>query len=355
MSSVDVVVPCYNYARFLERCVDSVLSQEGVDVRVLIIDDASPDNTPTVARRLVERDSRVEYRRHATNCGHIATYNEGLLGWASAKYSLLLSADDALAPGALARAVSVMDQDESIGMTYGMALIIADDSDIPEVHETGPVTHQVISGERFLERCCARGNPVPTPTAVVRTSLQHRLGGYRPELPHSGDMEMWMRFAIHAPVAVLDCVQAYYRLHGANMSTLYYERWTADRREQFEACAEVFSRWGAHLPQALTWLEAMSRRLGEEAFWTASTAFDQGNMQAFRHCLDFALEFHPGLRRTAAWWRFQAKRMLGPTLWGRIRPVFNRLRGMSDVPSWSLSASWQPQTGRTCGWWPQPS
>jgi len=119
--------------------------------------------------------------------------------------SLLLSADDALAPGALARAVSVMDQDESIGMTYGMALIIADDSDIPEVHETGPVTHQVISGERFLERCCARGNPVPTPTAVVRTSLQHRLGGYRPELPHSGDMEMWMRFAIHAPVAVLGC------------------------------------------------------------------------------------------------------------------------------------------------------
>src|SRR5690606_779741 len=122
MSSVDVVVPCYNYAHFLPRCVGSILDQEGVDVRMLIIDDASPDDTPAVAQALAAQDSRVEYRRHATNLGHIATYNEGLLGWAQAKYSLLLSADDALAPGALARAAAVMDRDETIGMTYGMAL-----------------------------------------------------------------------------------------------------------------------------------------------------------------------------------------------------------------------------------------
>src|SRR6185312_15605269 len=44
LTSVDVVVPCYNYARFLQECVGSVLSQDGVDVRVLIIDDASIDD-----------------------------------------------------------------------------------------------------------------------------------------------------------------------------------------------------------------------------------------------------------------------------------------------------------------------
>jgi len=50
VSSVDVVIPCYNYARFLSRCVDSVLQQQGVDVRVLIIDDASSDDTPGLRR-----------------------------------------------------------------------------------------------------------------------------------------------------------------------------------------------------------------------------------------------------------------------------------------------------------------
>ena len=56
--------------------------QEGVDVRVLIIDDASPDDSAEVAKKIAARDPRVEVVVHATNRGHIATYNEGLLDWA---------------------------------------------------------------------------------------------------------------------------------------------------------------------------------------------------------------------------------------------------------------------------------
>src|SRR5580765_4204220 len=95
VSRVDVIIPCYKYARYLAACVDSVVSQDGVDVRALVIDDASPDDTPSVAARLTAQDPRVEYRRHTANRGHIATYNEGL-EWASGDYVLLLSADDLL-------------------------------------------------------------------------------------------------------------------------------------------------------------------------------------------------------------------------------------------------------------------
>src|SRR5271167_2052829 len=86
MGTVDVVVPCYNYARYLRDCVQSVLSQTGVAVRVLVIDDASPDNTLQVGQDLAASDPRVEFRRHAVNKGHIATYNEGLLDWSTAEY-----------------------------------------------------------------------------------------------------------------------------------------------------------------------------------------------------------------------------------------------------------------------------
>ena len=109
MSGIDVVVPSYNYAQFLTRCVSSILDQQDINVRVLIIDDASSDDTPQVGQRLAALDPHVEFRRHEVNCGPIATYNEGLLGWASAKYSLL-SADDMLAPAALARATRLMDR-----------------------------------------------------------------------------------------------------------------------------------------------------------------------------------------------------------------------------------------------------
>ena len=105
MGSVSVVVPCYNYGLFLEDAITSVLDdQEGVDVRVLIIDDASSDDSAEAARKIAARDPRVEVTVHATNKGHIATYNEGLLEWADGDYCVLLSADDRLTPGALRRA-----------------------------------------------------------------------------------------------------------------------------------------------------------------------------------------------------------------------------------------------------------
>jgi len=53
VSRIDVVVPCYNYGRFLSECVSSILDdQPGTDVRVLIIDDASQDDSAQTARKL---------------------------------------------------------------------------------------------------------------------------------------------------------------------------------------------------------------------------------------------------------------------------------------------------------------
>jgi glycosyltransferase involved in cell wall biosynthesis len=57
VSSVDVIVPCYRYGHFLRQSVESVLAQRDISVRVLIIDDASPDCTAEVATQLSSEDS----------------------------------------------------------------------------------------------------------------------------------------------------------------------------------------------------------------------------------------------------------------------------------------------------------
>lgn len=102
VASIDIVVPCYQYARFLRDCVTSVLTQDIQNLRVLVIDDASNDNSAEIAAQLASEDPRVEVSIHRSNRGHIATYNEGI-DWASSDYFLLLSADDLLAPGSSAR------------------------------------------------------------------------------------------------------------------------------------------------------------------------------------------------------------------------------------------------------------
>jgi glycosyltransferase involved in cell wall biosynthesis len=332
MSQVDVIIPCYKYAHFLRACVDSVLGQTGVAVRVLILDDASPDQTPAVAAELARGDSRVEYRRHAVNRGHIETYNEGL-EWASAPCALLLSADDLLVAGALRRAVRLMEAHPEVGLVHGRQVIFDGEPGPPQTpaDETDS-PYQVHSGEAFVEACCASAaNPVATPTAVVRTSLQHAAGGYRESLPHTGDLEMWLRLAARSSVARLEAHQADKRMHAANMQHEFVRDALTDLRLRQAAFDSFFEGDGRRLPGATHWHELATRRLAEDAFWEASAAFDRGDGDACRRLLQYALHLAPDLAYRPEWSRMRWKRRLGVQAWGALRPMFERLSRCAEV------------------------
>ncbi len=105
---VTVVVPCYNYERYLGACVASALEQPGVEVDVIIVDDRSTDDSLTLARALGASDPRVQVIAHQSNQGPVGTFNDGLVH-ARGQYLVRLDADDLLTAGALARAVAVME------------------------------------------------------------------------------------------------------------------------------------------------------------------------------------------------------------------------------------------------------
>jgi len=326
MSHVDVIVPCYKYAHFLRGCVESVLAQP-VDVRVLIIDDASPDHTPEVAAELVARDERVEFRRHAVNRGHIATYNEGL-DWGTGEYMLLLSADDLLTPGALGRAVRLMDTHPEVGFTYGRA--ISTDRPDPSQFKAPPGDYRwrILSGAEFWELSCKEaGNLVPTPTAVVRTRLQQAIGGYRKELPHTGDLEMWLRFAVSAPVGILDCDQAFYRVHGNNMHKDMFPSAMTVIQQHREAFETLFREYGDRIPDIERMKHLAMRGTAFNALRGATRMFEQGDMDSCNKLLDVALRIFPQLRSQREWSRLRLKQALGTRLWLALRPLLDRLRG----------------------------
>jgi glycosyltransferase involved in cell wall biosynthesis len=222
MSRFDVIVPCYRYGHYLRNCVASVLERPGVDVRVLILDDASPDNTAEVACELVRQDCRVEYRHHEVNKKHIDTYNEGLQ-WASGDYLLLLPADDLLCPGALRRAAHLLDVHQEVGLLHARQAAFTTElppAETPADVEIAPSS--IVPGETFIESCCASAdNLVATPTAIVRTALQHEVGGYNKALPHTADLDLWLRLAARPSVAHIDAHQAYKRMHASNMQHQY--------------------------------------------------------------------------------------------------------------------------------------
>jgi glycosyltransferase involved in cell wall biosynthesis len=319
--SVSVVIPCYRYGRFLPACVRSVLDQEGVDVRVLIIDDASPDDSAQVALRLASEDERVEARIHETNKGHIATYNEGLLEWADGDYSVLLSADDLLTPGSLARATQVMDANPRIGFVYGHAAWWHDEQPLPEPRLEGKgVT--VWPGLDWLEIMCQRGyNVISSPEVVVRTSIQQRIGGYLPELPHTGDAEMWMRFALHGDVAYLKGVdQAFYRIHGTQMTNdrvPYVD--LIQRKAAYDA---LFAAYEPQIPDAARLRRRAGRTMAKEALWRACRAYERRRMHntPIAELVEFARAAYPHTARLPEYWGLRWRERVGPQMCPYLQP-----------------------------------
>jgi glycosyltransferase involved in cell wall biosynthesis len=320
MSKVDVIVPCYRYAHFLRNCVESVLNQAVSDVRVLIIDDASPDHTAEVAAELAGRDSRVEFRRHLVNQGHIATYNEGL-EWATGEYVLLLSADDMLTPGALLRAIRMLDAHPEVGLAYGRVIQFQrDQPPCQKISPSGDCSWKLMSYREFLEMCCTIGHTsIQSPEVIVRNRVHRMVGGYRKELPHSGDTELWLRLAAQASVGVLDADQAFQRCHDESMSRQYAV--LGNLREQRAAFEIHFREYARQIGDVEPYRRRLLQALGESAFWSAYKAFEHGDVAASAEQLSFSVEMAPSIRSWPQWSRWRWKRLMGPMLWSCLRPL----------------------------------
>jgi glycosyltransferase involved in cell wall biosynthesis len=314
MSSISVVIPCYRYGHFLEEAVSSVLDdQEGVDVRALIIDDASPDDSAEVARKIAARDPRVSLAVHAANKGNIATFNEGLLEWANGDYCVLLSADDRLTPGALRRARDMLDAHPGIGFVYGHARWVMNGAPLPKVR-LNVRGWSVWHGPRWLEHLFRQGeNPITSPEVVMRTSLLKRVGGFDARLPHAADMELWMRLAANADVGFIRGVdQAYYRLHRENMRKAYSA--LLDLRERRAVYETVLDGYSERLPDAAAMSDIVHYKLGREALWVAGRAYGLGRSeQAYADELAaFAIDCFPGVARLPLYRSLQSRKHIGP-------------------------------------------
>lgn len=312
MRQVNVIIPCYQYGRFLEYCVSSVLAQEGVMLRILILDDASTDETEAVGTRLAASDARIEYRRHLVNRGAIATFNEGL-AWIEEDHVLLLSADDALVPGALGRAAAILDQRPEVGLVFGRARTFK--RDVPRMAPLPIGSRFRVSlhpAPDFLRKVCNTGqNPVPSPSAVVRSRIQREVGDYSAGLPGASDMEMWMRIGASHGVAMLDVDQALYRRHGSNMSVLQFGTEWADFTQR-QACFERFFReYRERLPgsdrlEAIAW-----RRLAEEVYAQSNRQHMLGKAPESSRFGEMSRQLHA--RFLACWARWLANAPRGGT------------------------------------------
>jgi glycosyltransferase involved in cell wall biosynthesis len=120
---VSVVIPCFRSGRFVRRAVDSVLHQSFSDWELVLIDNASDDDTWAIAQEFAGRDERIRIFRNRTNVGPVRNWRRGVRV-ARGEYACLLFSDDWYEPEFLVEAQSLIENAPSIGFVYSSVEIL---------------------------------------------------------------------------------------------------------------------------------------------------------------------------------------------------------------------------------------
>jgi glycosyltransferase involved in cell wall biosynthesis len=208
-----VTVTNFNYAEFLPQCLDSILGQSWTDFEVLVIDNASTDDSVTVINSYAERDPRIRVIAHRENQGALASQRESC-DRARGRYRLHLDADDwILEPTAIESQVSMMETHPDMAFVYSPLTMFGPDGD--KILVSCPYTSDVVlDGEVALERVL--GFTVNNSGLMLRLDAYHRTAGYPDDMPHIDDLVLAARLCEVGKVGFISRELYAFRQHGSN-------------------------------------------------------------------------------------------------------------------------------------------
>jgi len=220
---VSIVVTAYNYAQYIDECLDSCLFQKGtsLEYEVIVVDDGSTDYTPALLES--RRDRRLSVLR-IQNSGIERASNQGF-DVAQGRYIVRVDADDSLSSDYLARMESLLDQ--GFDFCYSDYTIIDDDS----------VPQEVVSLPEFdPAEVMARGDFLATGTLYSARLLRIH-GGYATQTRNSGleNYELIIKLIVAGAKGIHIAAPLFqYRRHSINMSAVRVNRIIDYGRDLFE-------------------------------------------------------------------------------------------------------------------------
>lgn len=201
-----VVMPTYNYARYLPQSLGSVLGQTHPPAQVIVIDDGSTDDTPQAMAQYAA-DARVEYV-HQPNMGIAATQNRGMK-LARHSYLAFLDADDYWLPHKIELQMAVLRERPEIDLVY--------------THADQFISPDAITPERWrLDEANQQLAGVITSCVLLRRAAAERIGPFDVTLRRAQYLD-WHTRAVTLGLHwhVLPDVLVHRRIHGRNASILF--------------------------------------------------------------------------------------------------------------------------------------
>ena len=218
---VSIIIPTLNRSNYLDRTIQSALSQDYEDIEVIIADNASSDDTKDMIKKY-KHDKRVLYFRNNYTINRAANWNKALMKYASGEYILLLPDDDRLIDSSyISKAMRLVDKDPSIVVVFA------------NYQEVDLITHVILRRIQvnlatifdgkwfwlhyFEKRDGIVGVGCPQLTTLYSKRIAKKVGGYFLDIL-SPDTLLVLHIILHGRVAFIPDIVAEYGVHPLNAS-----------------------------------------------------------------------------------------------------------------------------------------
>jgi glycosyltransferase involved in cell wall biosynthesis len=195
---VSVIVPTYNYARFIVDALDSLRAQTYGEWECIVCDDGSTDDTGEVVARYIEREPRVRYVRQPNQRQAVA--KNTALSLARGRYVQFLDADDLVEPLKLERQVEFLEANPEADIVYGGVRFFHTERPEERLHsmfgENVPWMPEVSGRGREVLLHLLRINIMVINSPLVRREVIDDVGPFDAVLPPVEDWDYWIRCAL---------------------------------------------------------------------------------------------------------------------------------------------------------------
>lgn len=193
MPKVSLIIATYSRPHLLPRAIESAFAA-GRDVEVIVVDDASTDETAKVCQEIKNiKYVRIDLNQHTAGARNIGILNS------TAPYIGFLDDDDWRLPGALDKQLALLDENPQAGLVYGQYFLgdqsgnIIDSPAEPLNCPQGDIFHRLF-----------QGNMIGCLTAIFRKECLSRVGLLDPNYSGIDDWDLWIRIAEFYPVLALE-------------------------------------------------------------------------------------------------------------------------------------------------------
>lgn len=203
---VSVVIPAHNDAPYIGTAIDSILQQDFQALEVIVVDDASSDNTGDIVTAY--SDTRVRYMRNQHNLGIAGARNRGLDA-AQGEFMASLDSDDWAHPSRLARQIAFLEANPDHAAVGSWARWMDSRGQTIKGITQRPITWQQAHAQLIYKSC------VQQPSVTTRTEVMRALR-YDENYRFSSDYELWVRMARHYRLTSQPEALVYCRRHATS-------------------------------------------------------------------------------------------------------------------------------------------